>query len=157
MANTHVAVVEALVAAGADANTKNKLGGTPMQLVPYMYSQNILAVRIVAAAILKHLLMGGGDVNKPIGSETPLHLYARYDKRECVALLLTCADCDITMTNVEGQTPEAAARSCGNVDIAEMIAAEAACRARWAASGLRRLWITSHSRRRTEIIVARQT
>lgn len=83
-----------LIAAGADVNAVDRLGDTPLHIVPVFN----------AVKVAKLLVDGGADLNPrdDIG-ETPLHHAAEFGKPEIVKVLLD-AGADVTVESDEGLT-----------------------------------------------------
>jgi ankyrin repeat protein len=125
-------LVVALLAAGADSNTKNSFGDTSV----------LEGAAFSTADILQLLMDGGGSVNEPdIDGQTPLIALARNNCGDAAArlqVLLACPELDLDAT-YDGKTAEQWAVYMGRVELALAIAEERARRERW--SALRAAWI----------------
>jgi ankyrin repeat protein len=108
----HEAVKQHL-AAGADVNTKNKLGRTPLSVA-------------TTKEIAELLIANGADVNAKIeGGWTPLHIAAQLGHKEIVELLLANG-ADVNAKAVNGGTPLHAAAFVGRKEIAALLIAKGA-------------------------------
>jgi hypothetical protein len=96
----HVAVVEAMVAAGADVNKADKYGVTPLYF----------AALEGHVAVVEALVAARADVNKAdVKGETPLYIAAR-NGHEAVVEALVDAGADVNKAMNDGATPLYAAK-----------------------------------------------
>ena len=105
--NGDAALVEAIVALGADVNVTDSLGQTPVHFGAGSRNNT---------RILEILLDAGAEVPLlTIELETPLHYAARLGRRACVEFLLThgCSRA-INLTNIEDETALDQAMESGN-------------------------------------------
>ncbi len=127
-------VVEALLAAGADANVTNNNGATSV----------LLSAWISSADIVQLLLTSKGSINEPdIYGQTPLIALVRYNYGDAAArlkVLLACPQLDLD-ASYDGKTAEEWATDAGRSELAVVIAEERARRERW--SVLRCAWIAA--------------
>jgi hypothetical protein len=77
----HLEVVEELLRAGADVNTANRYGGTPLMTA--------VAFDAESTAIMERLLDAGADIDlQNDGGETALMYAAKYGRKEALRILL---------------------------------------------------------------------
>ena len=119
----HTAMVDVLLARGADMNATSRNGHANAPL-------HAAAAGRAGAALMRRLLDAGARVNaRQSGGHTPLHEAALGGDAEVVRLLLA-AGADPETGNHEGQTPADVARQAGHAAIAEAIDAGARGRMR---------------------------
>jgi hypothetical protein len=127
-------VVVALLAAGGDANVRNRCGETSVLWGAYNSTIHILQL----------LMDGGGSVNNVDKfGQTPLITLVRCNKGEAAArleVLLACPELDLN-AEYDGKTAEQWAIYTRCDQLAVPIAAERARRERW--GGLRAAWIAA--------------
>ncbi|MDE2794833.1 MAG: ankyrin repeat domain-containing protein [Gemmatimonadota bacterium] len=113
------AVLEPLVAAGADVNDRNQRGATVLEHTLRSPSDRL-------AEVVRRLLDLGADVNEPGLIAPPLyHAASQGDNPELIAVLLA-AGADVNASSRGGQSPlHGAARSGGPGVIAALVAAGA--------------------------------
>ena len=112
----NMAVVEALLAAGANASVRNNWGSTPVHM----------AVRNGKSTILQRLIAAGGNIDQQDSSRcTPLHDAVIGDRCACASLLLFHG-CDVAARDYLGRTAEERARDfiLDRREIAKLITAE---------------------------------
>lgn len=107
----HLSVVQALIAAKADVNVRNRNGGTP--LVPAMISGNPEVVRVLLAAGAKI------DAANKFGDQ-PLHHGARRGHAEAVAVLVE-AKADVNAEGAGRQLPIEQAVDGGHTKVIEIL------------------------------------
>jgi ankyrin repeat protein len=127
-------LVVALLAAGADANVKDKRGRTSAWRGALQSTADILQL----------LIDGGGSVNEPDNfGQTPLIALVRNNCGDAAArlqVLLACPELDLDATYYD-KTPEEWATKLGYMELAAAIAQERRRRMRW--NGLRSTWIAA--------------
>lgn len=138
----HLDAVRALVERGAEVNTLNECGGTPLSeaaslgyvaLVRYLLSvgvklrvegqeESVLheGVRSGNVEMVKLLIEAGADVNAVDGIlETPLHIAAEQDKNIEIVRLLITAGANIDAKRIFDQTPLTLAKENGADKVVE--------------------------------------
>ncbi len=94
------AIIEALVAAGADVNARDPGSRTPLHLAL------MLATGLHEGGIIGTLIDAGADVNAAYTSgATPLHYAARYDRTGSIVTALIGAGADTNAPDNWGRTP----------------------------------------------------
>ena len=112
----NIEAVKQAIADGADANTKDDDGRTPLH-----YAANEGHMKIAGLLISK-----GADLNaKDKIRGTPLHYAAAYEHKEIVELIIA-ADADLKAKDEEGATPLHNAAFIGNKEIAQLLIAKGA-------------------------------
>lgn len=110
--NDDVAMVDALLAAGADPKAANRFGMTPM----------FAAAESGNAAIIERLLKAGVDANATVpGGETALHTAARTGKVAAIKVLLAHGAKVDTPEERRGQTPLMWAASNNNAEAIKVL------------------------------------
>lgn len=102
------AVFKALVAAGADINSRNQYGGTIFLRVATESFSNGDNERLGSVPLLRTLIAAGADVNAPNNErQTPLLLAAKWRAREDEELFRTliAAGADVNLADKNGETP----------------------------------------------------
>ena len=97
MHNENVAVIEALLKAGADVKARNKYKSTPLHRAA-MHNENV--------AVIEALLKAGADpMARDKLKDTPLHDAARFNENPAVIEALLKAGADLSALNDDGRTP----------------------------------------------------
>jgi ankyrin repeat protein len=111
-----LSVVESLLRLGADANTKDGGGHTPLYTVANECGSE------TAPEIVRALVRAGGDVNACGGATraTPLHMAARRGFVEIARMLLDCGAA-IGAKDSKGDTPLQRALNCRRRDVARLL------------------------------------
>jgi serpin B len=111
-----VGEVQALVAAGADVNAKDRRGRTALHVAALEGKQGVVQL----------LLAQGADVKaKDSGGCTPLHLAAWRSRRDVVELLVA-GGANVNDTDNAGLTPVEYAARCGSFGVVELLVAKGA-------------------------------
>ena len=115
-ATGNIEAVKQSIADGADVNTKDDDGRTPLHYVANEGHMEIAEL----------LISKGADLNaKDKIRGTPLHYAAAYDHKEIVELIIA-ADADLKAKDEEGATPLHNAAFIGNKEIAQLLIAKGA-------------------------------
>jgi uncharacterized protein len=140
----HLEAVQALVRYGAEVNTVNDCGGTPLSeaaslgnadLVSYLLSVGAKlwvqeqtepslheAVRGGNLEIVKMLIHAGANVNGENDlDETPLHIAAQEDKNIEIVHLLLASGANVNATRIFDQTPLQVAEEHGATNIVKQL------------------------------------
>ena len=106
-----VATIRGLLDQGANVNSTNKQGETPLHAAS---SANQSKVAML-------LIQKGANVNSTTtGGWTPLHTAARFGASQVVTLLIS-KGANVTAVNADGRTPEALASAVNNVRMASLL------------------------------------
>jgi outer membrane protein assembly factor BamB len=110
-ANGNIELVKSLISSGADVNTPNIWGWTPLYIASGTGKKDIV----------KLLVTEGADVNAPNKTgETPLHFAVSNGQRDIVELLLDHG-ADMNVKNNSGQSPLFLAFQGSNKEITELL------------------------------------
>ena len=106
----HIELLKLLITAGADVDSTDKNGWTPLLSAAYNGNSDCV----------EQLLKAGADVNKSNSKKTPLILAAEYGHCDCVEQLLK-AGADVNKANSKKQTPLILAAEYGHCDCVEQL------------------------------------
>jgi len=105
------ATIQGLLDQGANANSTNKQGETPLHA----------AASADQSQVAMLLIQKGANVNSTtIGGWTPLHTAARFGATKVVTLLIS-KGANVSAVNADGRTPEALASAVNNVRMASLL------------------------------------
>jgi ankyrin repeat protein len=114
MTNNRREAAKILLASGADVNTKDRYGRTPLHLV----IANFYYGKTIRKELTKFLIANGADINASDNcNRTPLHYACSFNKicgvwkneKEDIAKILIANGADVNIKNNYGETPLAQA------------------------------------------------
>ena len=106
-----VATIQGLLSQGANVNSTNKQGETPLHAAASANQSQVASL----------LIQKGANVNSTTtGGWTPLHTAARFKATQVLTLLMS-KGANVNAMNADGRTPEALATAVNNVRMASLL------------------------------------